>query len=133
VKLIQGKKWFLYSGVHPNPIESDVIESAEAFRKNGCDAVIGFGGGSALDVGKAARLLVKRPSFDLGKFYSESDWSNLAPYIAIPTTAGTGSEVGRSSVVTLDATKRKACSSIPNSWQNWSSSIPNSRADFLPS
>lgn len=104
----QGKKWFLYSGVHPNPIESDVVESSEAFRKNNCDAVIGFGGGSALDVGKAARILAKRPGFDLGKFYSETDWSNLAPYIAIPTTAGTGSEVGRSSVVTLDATKRKA-------------------------
>jgi len=104
----QGNKWFLYSGVHPNPIESDVVESADAFRKNSCDAVIGFGGGSALDVGKAARVLVKRPGFDLDKFYSESNWSGLTPFIAIPTTAGTGSEVGRSSVITLNATKRKA-------------------------
>jgi hypothetical protein len=67
----QGNRWFLYSGVHPNPIETDVVESADAFRKNGCDAVIGFGGGSALDVGKAARVLVKRTGFDLGKFYSK--------------------------------------------------------------
>jgi hypothetical protein len=104
----QGNRWCLYSGVHPNPIENDVVESADAFRKNGCDAVIGFGGGSALDAGKAARVLVKRPGFDLGKFYSETDWSGLAPFIAIPTTAGTGSEVGRSSVITLNATKRKA-------------------------
>lgn len=104
----QGKDWFLYSGVHPNPVENDVTESADAFRQNGCDAIIGFGGGSALDVGKAARVLIKRPGFDLGKFYSETDWSGLPPYVAIPTTAGTGSEVGRSSVITLNATKRKA-------------------------
>ena len=104
----QGKDWFLYSGVHPNPIESDVRESAELFRKQGCDGVIAIGGGSPLDAGKAARLLVKRPGFDLAKFYDERDWSGLAPYVAMPTTAGTGSEVGRSSVITLDATKRKA-------------------------
>src|SRR5688572_18839437 len=104
----QGSRWFLYSGVHPNPIENDVVESSDAFRKNGCDGVVGFGGGSALDVGKAARVLVKRPGFELGKFYSETDWSGLAPFVAVPTTAGTGSEVGRSSVITLNATQRKA-------------------------
>jgi alcohol dehydrogenase class IV len=70
--------------------------------------VIAIGGGSPLDAGKAARLLVKRPEFDLAKFYDEPDWSALAPFIAIPTTAGTGSEVGRSSVITLKATARKA-------------------------
>ena len=104
----QGKTWFVFSGVHPNPIESDVREAAQAFVQNKCDGVIAFGGGSALDVGKAARLLVKRPGLDFAKFYDESDWSGLAPCIAIPTTAGTGSEVGRSSVITLDATHRKA-------------------------
>src|SRR5436309_885157 len=104
----QGTDWFLYSGVHPNPIESDVRQSAELFRKQGCDGVIAIGGGSPLDAGKAARLLVKRPGFDLAKFYNEPDWSGLAPYVAIPTTAGTGSEVGRSSVITLAATKRKS-------------------------
>lgn len=102
------RTWFVYSGVHPNPVESDVREPAAAFVKNGCDGVIAIGGGSALDAGKAARLLVKRPGFDLAKFYSESDWSGLAPFVAIPTTAGTGSEVGRSSVITLDSTHRKA-------------------------
>src|SRR5262249_49101326 len=104
----QGKDWFLYSGVHPNPIESDVREPAEQFRRHRCDGVIAIGGGSPLDAGKAARLLVKRPGFDFAKFYDEPDWSGLAPFIAIPTTAGTGSEVGRSSVITLEATKRKA-------------------------
>ncbi|MBM3840475.1 MAG: iron-containing alcohol dehydrogenase [Verrucomicrobia bacterium] len=104
----QGRQWFLYSGVHPNPIENDVREAADAFQRHACDGIIAIGGGSPLDVGKAARVLVKRPGFNLAKFYEESDWSGLAPFIAIPTTAGTGSEVGRSSVITLDATKRKA-------------------------
>jgi len=104
----QDKTAFLYPGVHPNPIESDVSETAAAFQKHSCDGIIGLGGGSPLDVAKAARLLIKRPQLDWTKFYDEPDWSGLAPFIAIPTTAGTGSEVGRSSVITLDATKRKA-------------------------
>lgn len=104
----RNRRWFLYSGVHPNPIEADVRESAALFQEKHCDGVIAIGGGSALDAGKAARLLVKRPGFDFAKFYDEPDWSGLAPFIAIPTTAGTGSEVGRSSVITLDGTRRKA-------------------------
>lgn len=104
----QGKSWFVFSGVHPNPIEQDVRDAGQVFVQNKCDGVIAFGGGSALDVGKAARLLVKRPGLAFAKFYDETDWSGLAPCIAIPTTAGTGSEVGRSSVITLDATHRKA-------------------------
>ncbi len=98
----------VYSGVHANPVEDDVRGAAEAFLKNDCDGIVAIGGGSPLDAGKAARLLVKRPGFGLGGFYDEPDWSGLAPFIAIPTTAGTGSEVGRSSVITLDATRRKA-------------------------
>lgn len=104
----RNRRWFLYSGVHPNPIESDVREAAALFQEKHCDGVIAIGGGSALDAGKATRLLVKRPGFDFTKFYDEPNWSGLAPFIAIPTTAGTGSEVGRSSVITLDATRRKA-------------------------
>ncbi|HYD84618.1 MAG TPA: iron-containing alcohol dehydrogenase, partial [Opitutus sp.] len=104
----QDRTWFVFSGVHPNPVEQDVRDAADAFTANNCDSIIAIGGGSPLDAGKAARLLVKRPQFDLSKFYDESDWSDLAPFIAIPTTAGTGSEVGRSSVITLDGTHRKA-------------------------
>ncbi len=104
----RNRRWFLYSGVHPNPIEDDVREPAALYQAKHCDGVIAIGGGSALDAGKATRLLVKRPGFDFAKFYSEPDWSGLAPFIAIPTTAGTGSEMGRSSVITLEATKRKA-------------------------
>jgi alcohol dehydrogenase class IV len=104
----RNKSWFVYSGVHPNPVESDVREAAMAFSEHKCDGVIAIGGGSALDVGKAARLLVKRPKLDCSKFYDEPDWSGLHPFVAIPTTAGTGSEVGRSSVITLESTRRKA-------------------------
>ena len=108
-----GSKWcdhdrVVYSGVHPNPIESDVREPAALFLQQGCDSIVAIGGGSPLDAGKAARLLIKRPGFNLADFYLEKDWSGLVPLIAIPTTAGTGSEVGRSSVITLDSTRRKA-------------------------
>lgn len=104
----QGKTWFLYYGVHANPLQQDVVDAAAAFRTHNCDGMVAIGGGSPLDVGKAARLLARRPGFDLASFYDEPDWSGLAPFVAIPTTAGTGSEVGRSSVITLDATRRKA-------------------------
>jgi alcohol dehydrogenase class IV len=104
----QGKDWFVYSDVQPNPVEDDVRQAANRYRENRCDAVIAIGGGSPLDVGKAVRLLVKRPGLNFARFYDDTDWSGLAPFIAIPTTAGTGSEVGRSSVITLDATHRKA-------------------------
>jgi 4-hydroxybutyrate dehydrogenase len=102
------KDWFVYSGVHPNPVEKDVHDAADQFRAHNCDGIIAIGGGSPLDAGKAARLLVKRPGLDFSRFYDQTDWSGLAPFIAIPTTAGTGSEVGRSSVITLEATHRKA-------------------------
>ncbi len=103
------RDWFLFSGVHPNPVEDDVRQPAALMREKGCDGVIAIGGGSALDAGKAARLLALRPDLDLTRFYDEPlDWSGIAPLVAIPTTAGTGSEVGRSSVITLDATRRKA-------------------------
>jgi 4-hydroxybutyrate dehydrogenase len=105
----KGTDWHLFSGVHPNPIENDVRLPAALYRETGCDGVIAIGGGSPLDAGKAARLLVKKPDLDFTKFYSApADWTGLPPFIAIPTTAGTGSEVGRSSVITLDATHRKA-------------------------
>ena len=104
---MQNKHWFLFTDVHPNPIEQDVKGAAIAFRENGCNGVIAFGGGSPLDAGKAARLLVKRPDMRLADFDFNDDWSGLAPLVCIPTTAGTGSEVGRSSVITPAGSDRK--------------------------
>ena len=102
---ISGKKWAIFSGVHPNPTIEDVDAAAAACREAKCDAVIAFGGGSALDVGKVIRLCLKRPDKPLIPFEFEADWSGLAPCVAIPTTAGTGSEVGRSSVIIMDGRK----------------------------
>src|SRR3954467_10427534 len=104
----KGQGWALFAEVHPNPIEADVVEAARAYRENNCDGVIAFGGGSALDVGKAIRLLIKRPDLHLDQFQYADDWSGLAPCVCVPTTAGTGSEVGRSSVIILQKTGRKA-------------------------
>jgi 4-hydroxybutyrate dehydrogenase len=108
-----GRTWDLFHGVHTNPIEQDVIDSAKAFREAGCDSIVAFGGGSALDVGKACRLLVKKPDLKLSKFNFNDDWSGLARCVCIPTTAGTGSEVGRSSVITLAGTQRRSVIFLP--------------------
>jgi alcohol dehydrogenase class IV len=103
---ISGGQWPVYSEVHPNPTAEDVEGAAKAFRRGRCDAVLAFGGGSPLDAGKAVRLRLRRPKLSLAKFDFTLDWSGLAPFIAIPTTAGTGSEVGRSSVITMDGRKQ---------------------------
>jgi 4-hydroxybutyrate dehydrogenase len=108
-----GKTWELFDGVHSNPLEQDVVAAAKCFRDAKCDTVIAFGGGSALDVGKALRLLIKRPGLQLKDFKFNDDWNGLPRCIAIPTTAGTGSEVGRSSVITLAGTQKKAVLFLP--------------------
>src|SRR5438105_5151200 len=103
-----GKTWEIFHGVHTKPIEQDVVDAAKVFREAGCDSVIAFGGGSALDVGKACRLLIKRPEMKLSKFNFTDDWSGLPRCVCIPTTAGTGSEIGRSSVITLAGTQSRS-------------------------
>jgi len=103
----------VFSHVKPNPIEENVTTGVNAYRANSHDGVIAFGGGSALDTGKAIALMVgqNRPIWD---FEDKEDWytrvnvAGMAPVIAVPTTAGTGSEVGRCSVLTdlRDHTKK---------------------------
>lgn len=101
----------LFEDVNPNPVEKNVQDGLEAYRRGGCDGVIGLGGGSALDVAKAVRLVVTHP-FPLERYDDKFDGgakigANVPPMIAIATTAGTGSEVGRSTVIILKATDRK--------------------------
>lgn len=94
----------VFSDVQPNPVELNVTQGVDRFRAGGHDGVIAFGGGSALDIGKAIGLMVgqTRPVWD---FEDKEDWftrvnvSGMAPVVAVPTTAGTGSEVGRCSVL----------------------------------
>jgi alcohol dehydrogenase class IV len=104
---ISNGAWPVFSGVQANPTVEDVEAALEAYLKNQCDSVVALGGGSPLDVGKIIRLRVKRPDKSLGQFDLDADWSGLPPLVTIPTTAGTGSEVGRSSVIVLD--QRKKC------------------------
>ena len=99
--------WFLHSGVQPNPTEENTRGAAELALAKGCDGVVGLGGGSALDAAQVCRILIKQPQLKLADYDWEADWSGLLPFIAIPTTAGTGSEVGRSGVVTPDGADSK--------------------------
>ena len=106
-----GIKYEAFDGVHPNPIEEDVVQAAAAYRSAGCDSVIGLGGGSAIDVAKAT-VVMARHEGQLADFEAQAGGMERLtgpydPIIAIPTTAGTGSEVGRSSVITSHQLGRK--------------------------
>ena len=101
------RDWFLHSDVQPNPTEANTRGAAELALAKGCDGVVGLGGGSALDAAKVCRILIKQPQLKLADYDWEADWSGLLPFIAVPTTAGTGSEVGRSGVVTPDGADSK--------------------------
>jgi alcohol dehydrogenase class IV len=101
----------VYSAVDPNPTEKNVLDGVGVYRDCACDSVIGLGGGSPLDAAKAIRLKVTHP-LDLAEYDDNIGGdakisSNVPPYIAIATTAGTGSEVGRSTVITIAKTNRK--------------------------
>ncbi len=106
LKALSAGAWPVFSGVHPNPIEEDVEAATAAYADAKCDSVIAFGGGSALDVGKVIRLRIRRPEMKLNQFDFNADWSGLVPCLTVPTTAGTGSEVGRSSVIIVNQTKK---------------------------
>ncbi|MEA1606935.1 iron-containing alcohol dehydrogenase [Pseudomonas spirodelae] len=103
-----GLKAGLFSGIKGNPTGQNVMDGVAAFKAGGHDGVIAFGGGSALDAGKAIALMVgqNRPLWDfedIGDNCERVNVAGMAPVVAVPTTAGTGSEVGRSSVITDDA------------------------------
>jgi alcohol dehydrogenase class IV len=103
----------VFSDIQPNPVEANVTQGAAAYKSGSHDGVIAFGGGSALDVGKSIALMSgqTRPIFDFEDredWYTRVDVKGMAPVVAVPTTAGTGSEVGRASVITdvADHTKK---------------------------
>lgn len=100
-------QWQSFAGIHPNPLEQDVEDAWEEYRSSHCDSVIGFGGGSAIDGARAMRLRVAFPDTPLHDVPLDEVPERLIPFCAIPTTAGTGSEVGRSAVVTIDGVGRK--------------------------
>jgi 4-hydroxybutyrate dehydrogenase len=101
----------VFDRVDPNPIEPNVVDGVAAFRSHGADVIVSVGGGSPLDVGKLVALKVthEKPLAEYDDAIGGDAFitSNIPPIINVPTTAGTGSEVGRSGVVTLKATGRK--------------------------
>lgn len=102
----------VFSDVDPNPNEGNMADGIAAYRAGGHDGVICFGGGSALDLGKMIALMVDQSVSvwdleDIDDWYTRADASKIAPIIAVPTTAGTGSEVGRAGVLTNSVTHKK--------------------------
>ena len=94
----------VFSDFSGNPFGENVEEGVKEFKKNNCDGVIAFGGGSGLDVGKAIAFMSAqtRPIWDFedtGDYWKRANNENIPPIIAIPTTAGTGSETGRASAI----------------------------------
>lgn len=102
----------IFANVDPNPNEKNVEEGIRAFQDGGHDGVIAFGGGSGLDLGKVVAFQSgqTRPLWDfedVGDWWTRADADAIAPIVAVPTTAGTGSEVGRASVITNSETQEK--------------------------
>jgi alcohol dehydrogenase class IV len=94
----------LFADIQPNPLAANVASGVDAYRTGGHDGVVAFGGGSAIDAAKAVALMAGqiRPIGDfedIGDNWRRADAAAIAPLVAIPTTAGTGSEVGRASVI----------------------------------
>ena len=106
-----GAAFEVFDGVHPNPIEADVEAGTTFYNEHACDGLLALGGGSAMDVAKVIRFFASHPA-PLAQ-YSILDnggakiTNALPPFYAVPTTAGTGSEVGRGAVITMRDTGRK--------------------------
>ncbi len=102
----------IFSEVDPNPNEQNVEDGLKIYREGDFDGVIAFGGGSGLDLGKVVAFMAgqSRPLWDfedIGDWWTRADPQGIHPIIAVPTTAGTGSEVGRAGVITNSETHEK--------------------------
>ena len=103
----------VFADIQGNPVEANVIAGVKAYRAGAHDGIVAFGGGSALDAAKAVALMVgqQRPIWDFEDredWYTRANAEGIAPVVAVPTTSGTGSEVGRAAVITdeRDHTKK---------------------------
>ena len=99
----------VFSDVHENPRPTDVERGVEIYREGRRDGIILVGGGSPMDVGKCIALVVDNPGTvldyeDVGDNYKRADPARIPPMIAVPSTAGTGSEVGRAAIIVDPAT-----------------------------
>src|ERR1700761_7108316 len=102
----------VFSDVKGNPVESNLTAGVAAYKKGAHDGVVAVGGGSGLDIGKCVAFMAaqSRPVWDfedVGDWWTRANTNGIAPIVAVPTTAGTGSEVGRAGVITREATHEK--------------------------
>lgn len=102
----------LFAEVDPNPTDKNADEGVAFYREGGFDGVVAFGGGSGLDLAKVIALMAgqTRPMWDfedVDDWWTRADPNGIAPVVAVPTTAGTGSEVGRASIITNSETHEK--------------------------
>lgn len=108
---LKGLSVTVFSEMHKNPVKSDVIAGGEAFHGTDRDSIVGIGGGVALDVARAIALRVhhKRDLFDYDDLIGGDRYvtEEVPHFVTLPTTAGTGSEVGRSAIISEDGTKKK--------------------------
>lgn len=107
-----GIKASVFSDIAANPCEADVINGVKAFHVSHCDSIIGIGGGAAMDTARAVLLMANHPGsvmdYEDGTGADETVIDSKIPYfIAVPTTSGTGSEVGRSAIISDDKTHQK--------------------------
>ena len=106
-----GVEFGLFSQVNPNPLDSDIQKAVDVYKEQGCDGLIGLGGGSALDATKMVQVIAalggKVNDYDISTGGNQNIKGPLPPMVAIPTTSGTGSEVGSCSVITSVALGRK--------------------------
>jgi len=126
----------VFSDVDPNPTEKNVLDGAAFYAQSQCDSVIGLGGGSPIDAAKAIRLKATH-TLPLADYDDLIDGGNkitadLPPFIAIATTAGTGSEVGRSTVITIAATNRKTVIFSPHLIPSLALDDPELTVDMPP-
>ena len=102
----------VFSAVDPNPTDANVASGLKMYREGRFDGVVAFGGGSALDIGKVLGFMAGQSRSlwefeDIGDNWTRADADRIHPVVAIPTTAGTGSEVGRASIITNSETREK--------------------------
>jgi 4-hydroxybutyrate dehydrogenase len=106
-----GKSPVVLSDVHANPTEEDVLRGLDWYLNESCDGLVAVGGGSPIDAAKAIRLLVTHPGpladYDLTRGGQEKIRATMPPLVAVPTTAGTGSEAGRGTLIQIPQTGRK--------------------------
>lgn len=96
-----GMPYTIYNGVEPNPSIKCVMEAVALYKSEGCDCILAVGGGSSIDTGKAAGAVMNNPEIDIRDMEGVGKFSNpIPPFVAVPTTCGTGAEVTSAAVIT---------------------------------